>query len=163
MHEAQGSALPKGSRDSKTACCSLKLVRKVVHKIYLYKKQDHLENRNKMRRATGKPEATLLTTEYLVHRSQRENCRMHGDKITSGGGVTEAVRDNDMLHGQGCVLGSGWVGMLPSVSDAADVLALFYSVGCWLSLLLFLVLCSGQHLLETWEVEGVSFVAFLFV
>ena len=49
----------------------LKLIRKVVHKIYLYKKQDHLGNRNKMRRATGEPEATLLTTEYLVFRFQR--------------------------------------------------------------------------------------------
>ena len=47
----------------------LKLIRKVVHKIYLYRKQDHLGNRNKMRRATGKPQATLLTTEYLVYRS----------------------------------------------------------------------------------------------
>ena len=55
----------------------------MVHKIYLYKKQDHLGNRNKMWRATGKPEATLLTTEYLVYRSQRWNCRMHGDIITS--------------------------------------------------------------------------------
>ena len=34
-----------------------------------------------MRRATVQPEATLLTTEYLVFRSQRWNCRMHGDKI----------------------------------------------------------------------------------
>ena len=42
-----------------------------VHKIYLYKKHDHLGNRNKMRRATEKPEATLLTTEYLVYRSQQ--------------------------------------------------------------------------------------------
>ena len=31
----------------------------------------HLENRNKMRRAAGKLEATLLTTEYLVFRSQQ--------------------------------------------------------------------------------------------
>ena len=61
----------------------LKLIRKVVHKIYLYTKQDHLENRNKMKRATEKPEATLLTTENLEKRSQRWNCRMHGDKITS--------------------------------------------------------------------------------
>ena len=53
--------------------------------------------------------------------------------------------------------------MLPTASDAADVLALCYSVGCWLSLLPFLVLCCGQHLLEIWEVEGVSFVEFLFV
>ena len=29
------------------------LIRKVVHKIYLYKKQDHLGNRNKMRRVPG--------------------------------------------------------------------------------------------------------------
>ena len=29
--------------------------------------QDHFGNRNKMRRATGKPEATLLTTEYQVY------------------------------------------------------------------------------------------------
>ena len=36
-----------------------------------------------MRSAPGKPETTLQTTEYLVHRSQRWNCRMHGDKITS--------------------------------------------------------------------------------
>ena len=36
-----------------------------------------------MRRATGKPEAALPTIEYLVYRSQRWNCRMHGDKITS--------------------------------------------------------------------------------
>ena len=33
--------------------------------------------------ATGEPEVTLLTTEYKVFRSQRWNCRMHGDKITS--------------------------------------------------------------------------------
>ena len=45
---------------------------KCVHKIYLYKKQDHLGNRNKMRRATGKPEATRVPS-----------CKMHGDKITS--------------------------------------------------------------------------------
>ena len=43
-----------------------KLIRNAVHKIYLYKKQDHLGNRNKMRRAMGKLEATLLTTGYLV-------------------------------------------------------------------------------------------------
>ena len=50
----------------------------------LYKKQDHLgKDRNKMRRATRKPEATLLTSEYLVYRAQRWNCTMHGDKITS--------------------------------------------------------------------------------
>ena len=55
----------------------LKLIRNVVHKIYLYKKQDHLVNGNKMRRATGNPEATLLTTEYLVYESQRWSCRMH--------------------------------------------------------------------------------------
>ena len=60
-----------------------KLIRNVINKIYLYKKQDHLWNRNKMRRATVKPEATLLTTEYLVYRSQRWNCRMHCDKIRS--------------------------------------------------------------------------------
>ena len=62
----------------------LELIRKLVHKIYLYKKQDHLgKDRNKMRRATRKPEATLLTSEYLVYRAQRWNCTMHGDKITS--------------------------------------------------------------------------------
>ena len=83
MHEDQGSTLSKGKRDSKTACCSLTLIRNVVHKVCLYKKQDHLGNRNKMRRATVKPEATLLTTEYLVYRSQRWNCRMHGEKIMS--------------------------------------------------------------------------------
>ena len=44
----------------------LKLIRNVAHNIYLYKKQDHHGNRNKMRRAAEKPEATLLTTEYLV-------------------------------------------------------------------------------------------------
>ena len=53
------------------------------HKIYLYKNQDHLGIRNKMRRATGKLEATLPTTEYLVYKSQRWNRRMHGDKTTS--------------------------------------------------------------------------------
>ena len=36
----------------------------MVHKFYLYKKQDHLGNRNKMWRATEKLDATLLTTEY---------------------------------------------------------------------------------------------------
>ena len=61
----------------------LKLIRKVVHKIYLYKKQDHFGNRNEMRRATGKPEATLMTAEYLVYRSQRWICRMRGDKKLS--------------------------------------------------------------------------------
>ena len=61
----------------------LKLTRNAVHKIYLYKKQDHFGNRNKMRRAREKPEATQLTTEYLVYRSQLWNCTMHGDKITS--------------------------------------------------------------------------------
>ena len=55
----------------------------MVHKIYLYKKEDHLGNRNKMRSATEKPEATLLTTEYLEDRPQRWNCWMHGDKMTS--------------------------------------------------------------------------------
>ena len=55
----------------------------MVHKIYLYKKQDHLENGNKMQRAVEKPEETLLTTEYLVYRSQRWTCRMHSDTITS--------------------------------------------------------------------------------
>ena len=45
---------------------------KVVHKIYLYKKQHHLGNRNKMRRATEKPEAIRVPS-----------CRMHGDKIMS--------------------------------------------------------------------------------
>ena len=58
----------------------LKPIRKVVPKIYLYKKQDHFGNRNKMRRATEKPEALMLTTEDQVYRSQRRNCRMHGDK-----------------------------------------------------------------------------------
>ena len=38
------------------------------------------ESQQKMRRATEKPEAALLTTEYLVYRSQRWNCRMHGEK-----------------------------------------------------------------------------------
>ena len=42
-----------------------KLIRNVVHKIYLYKKQDHLGNRSKMRRDTAKPDATLPTVEYL--------------------------------------------------------------------------------------------------
>ena len=59
------------------------LNRNVIHKIYVYKMQDHLGNRSKMRRATGKTEATLLTAEYLVYRSQLWNCRMHGDKIRS--------------------------------------------------------------------------------
>ena len=36
-----------------------------------------------MRRATGKPEATQLTIEYRVYRSQQWNCKMHGDKTTS--------------------------------------------------------------------------------
>ena len=45
--------------------------------------QDHLGNRNKMERATVKPEATMRTTEYQVFRFQRWNCRMHGDKRTS--------------------------------------------------------------------------------
>ena len=58
----------------------LKPIRKVVLKIYLYNKQDHLGNRNKMRRATEKPEALMLTAEYQVYRSQRRNCRMLGDK-----------------------------------------------------------------------------------
>ena len=31
----------------------------------------------------GNPKATVQTTEYLVYRSQRWSCRMHGDKITS--------------------------------------------------------------------------------
>ena len=55
----------------------------MIHKIYLQKKQDRLGNRNNMRRATGEPESTLLTTEYLVFRSQRWNRRMHDDKIRS--------------------------------------------------------------------------------
>ena len=42
----------------------LKLIRKLVHKIYLYKKQDHLGNRNKMRRATEKTEAN--TADYRI-------------------------------------------------------------------------------------------------
>ena len=62
MHEDQGSALSKGKRDR---VLFLTLIRNVIHKIYLYKKQNHLGNRNKMRRATGKPEATQLTAEYL--------------------------------------------------------------------------------------------------
>ena len=47
----------------------------MVHKIYLCMKQDHPRHRNKMRGATGKPEATQLTTEHLVY--------LHGDKIMS--------------------------------------------------------------------------------
>ena len=65
MHEHQGSALPKGKRDSKTACCQL--IRFVVRKIYLYKKQDHLGNRNKMRRATEKPEAVTGSGAWFPH------------------------------------------------------------------------------------------------
>ena len=36
-----------------------------------------------MQRATEKPETTLLTIEYQVFRSQRWNCRIHDDTITS--------------------------------------------------------------------------------
>ena len=49
--------LSKEKRDSETACSQDLLVQS---------EQDNLGNRNKMRRATEKPEATLLTTEYLV-------------------------------------------------------------------------------------------------
>ena len=42
----------------------LKLIRNVVYKICLSKKQDHLGNRNKMRNGTEKPEATL--SDYRV-------------------------------------------------------------------------------------------------
>ena len=80
MREDQGSAFFKGRAWFWDCVLFLKLIRKVIHNIYLYKKEDHLGNRNKMRRATLKPEATLLTTEHLEHRSQRWNCRMHGNK-----------------------------------------------------------------------------------
>ena len=48
----------KGEREFWDCVLFLKLIRKVIHKIYLHKKQDHLGNRNKMQTATGKPEAT---------------------------------------------------------------------------------------------------------
>ena len=60
MHENEGSALPEGKLNSKiTTCCAQKLIRSVVYKIFLSKKQDHLENHKTMRKATGKIAATL--------------------------------------------------------------------------------------------------------
>ena len=67
-HEDQGSALSKECVIQRPrVVLILKFIRKVVHKIYLYKKQDHLANRHKMRRATSKPEATqqTISTEKL--------------------------------------------------------------------------------------------------
>ena len=57
-------------RESARVLFLIKIDSQSGHKIYLYKKQDHLGNHNKMLRAAGKPEATLLTTEYLVYRVQ---------------------------------------------------------------------------------------------
>ena len=62
---------------------SLKLICKVNHKIYFYKKQDHLGNQEKIRRATKKSEATRLTNEFLSYKFQRWNCKIHNDKRAS--------------------------------------------------------------------------------
>ena len=53
-----------------------KLIRKVAHKIYLYKKQDHLGNRNKMRRATGNPKqhCWLSNTWYIDLNGETAGC-----------------------------------------------------------------------------------------
>ena len=56
----------KGKACSENRVLFSQFIRNVVHKIYRYQKQDYLGNRNKMRRATGKPEATLPTAGYLV-------------------------------------------------------------------------------------------------
>ena len=66
--------------DSKTSCCSLSQFAMWFTRSTCTRSKIIFGNRNKMRRATEKPEATLLITEYLVCRSQRWTCRMHGDK-----------------------------------------------------------------------------------
>ena len=58
MREDQGSAFFRGRAWFWDCVLFLKLIRKVIHKIYVHKKQDHLGNRNKKRTATGKTEAT---------------------------------------------------------------------------------------------------------
>ena len=60
-----------------------KQIRSVVHKIHLYNKQGHLGNRNKMRRASEKPKATLMTQEGNTADNRKRECRMHGDKTGS--------------------------------------------------------------------------------
>ena len=71
MDEHQGSALSKESMVPRPRVVLKANSQSGSQDLYLYKKQDHLGNRNKMRRAVEKPEATLLTTEYPVYGSQR--------------------------------------------------------------------------------------------
>ena len=72
MHEDQGSVLSKGKRDSETACEFSKLIRNVIHKIHLYKKQDHLGNRNKCGELWRNPKqhCWLKNTRYIDPNSE---------------------------------------------------------------------------------------------
>ena len=68
MHEDQGSvSFIRGRAWFWDRVLFLELIRKVVDKIYLYKKHDHLGNRNKMRRGTGNPKqhCWLWSTRYI--------------------------------------------------------------------------------------------------
>ena len=71
MHESQGSASSKRKRDSKTACCSQSSFAKWFTRSNCTRSKIIFGIATTFGDLRGKPEATLLTTEYLKYRSSR--------------------------------------------------------------------------------------------